>query len=61
MEEVITLIQQRDQDFLNRFCDAGAYMDEEGKHIIGVCKTVSANEVLTFLHQYDEMFLTIKK
>lgn len=56
--KVLNLVQQRDKDFIARFCQQGSYMDADGKNIVGVCKPVDANEMLTFMHQYDEMLLT---
>lgn len=36
-----------------RFCNEDTYMSKDGREIIGVCRTLTAEEVLTFMHQYD--------
>lgn len=52
-EKLLELFNTRDKDFIARFCNEGTYIDEHGKEIIGVCRTMTAEEVLTFMHTYD--------
>lgn len=55
--KILNLIKLRDQAFLVRFCEQGALIGEDGKTIHGVCKPVLANDVLTFMHEFDALIL----
>ncbi len=52
-DKLLELFNTRDKDFISRFCQEGTYLDESGKEIKGVCRTMTAEEVLTFMHTYD--------
>lgn len=43
---------RRDQDFLDRFCQKGVYIDKLGKEV-RVCQPIDANDILNFLHEWD--------
>ncbi len=53
--KLLELFKARDTDFIDQFCALGVYMDDTGKPIGGVCRPVSAEEMLNFMHQYDAM------
>lgn len=42
------------KEFLKRFCDETAYYDDDGKIKGGMCRLVSAEEVLAFFDEYEE-------
>jgi len=54
---IAELIQNRDKEFIARFCSEGAYMDEEGNIINGICRQVDAQEMLNFQHVHDALIL----
>lgn len=56
-DRILQLLKNRDEAFINQFCQAGAFMDEHGKTVVGVCRPVGANEVLTFMHQHDALMV----
>lgn len=55
LNKVLVASKKRDEAFLKTFCMVGAYMDGHGTTIKAVCRQATAEEVLTFLHQYDAM------
>lgn len=56
-EILLELFHDRDKKFIRDFCQEGAYLDEKGETVHGVCRTMSAAEFLTFMHQQDAKLL----
>lgn len=55
--KLLTSANNRDKEFIKRFCSEGAYIGEGGKVVNGVCRTVDVEEILTFLHRHDALLL----
>lgn len=52
-EKLLELLKERDLNFIELFCQKGTFMGEGGKITGGICRGVSVDEVLVFIHQYD--------
>lgn len=59
--KVLDILKTRDQEFLKKFCQEGSYIGEGGKIFKGVCRPVSAEEVLQHMHAYDSLLLDVVK
>lgn len=53
--------KQMDAAFIKQFCDQGTYIGDDGKTIHGVCRPVSADEVLTFMHRWNAVAVEVTK
>lgn len=63
-KEILELHKQMDGAFIKEFCQEGTFIGEDGKTIHGVCRPVSANEVLEFMHRWNAVIaevITTKK
>jgi hypothetical protein len=60
-KEILELHKQMDLAFIAEFCDQGTYLDGDGKTIHGVCRAVSANEVLEFMHRWNAVIAEVSK
>ena len=49
--------RMRNEAFLDHFCDKAAYVDAHGNNVVGVCRTISASEVLNFMSNQDAILL----
>lgn len=61
MNRLLILLKERDTAFIQRFCNSDVYMDEHGQEIKGVCRHITAHEVLLFMHQYDAHIIQVLK
>ena len=55
---LLELIKRRDELFLEKFCHKGDFMSNEGR-LVYVCKPIDPNEVLNFMHGFDEGILAV--
>ena len=58
---ILELIQKRDQEFIERFCQAGTFLSADGSEIQGVCKPIEANEMMNFMHVHDALIIDVLK
>lgn len=59
--QILEVHKQMDAAFIKQFCDQGTYLDGDGKTIHGVCRAVSADEVLTFMHRWNAVMVEVTK
>lgn len=60
-KRILEHIKTRDAAFIERFCQQGTFMAEDSHITPYVCRPVDANELMTFLHSFDEELLAILK
>lgn len=53
--------KNRNIAFLDLFCDKGTYLDAHGQNVVGVCRTVTATEMLNFMSNQDHLLLEALK
>jgi len=59
--QILEVHKQMDEAFIKTFCQEGTFMGEDGKTIHGICRPVSADEVLTFMHRWNAVIIEVTK
>lgn len=54
---LLEIFHERDKRFIREFCNPGTLLGAKGEVIHGVCRTMTADEFLTFMHQQDARLL----
>lgn len=57
LNTLIELLKVEDEKIIKKYCQKGAYIDEQGKIVHGVCRAVSIEEILNDIHLRDSLIL----
>lgn len=61
VEKFLEVLKARDAAFIQQFCSQGTYIGEHGETIHGMCRTITAEEMLTFMHTHDALIVEALK
>ncbi len=56
-----TIIKERDEKLIEKYCQKGSYMGTNAKVITGVCRQVVFDDLLNTIHNNDVVFIEMVK
>lgn len=56
-DRILQLIHERDKKLISKYCNEGAYLDENGNAVHGICRNVELQDLLNDLHLSDALMV----